>query len=69
MTTSAPLVAPAVNPAAIAVNAATSAGTPAFHTTPITTEESATIEPTDRSIPPVRIMAVMTAANAPILAF
>ena len=67
-TTRVPFSAPASAPTATAAPQATGSGQPCCQSTPIVTEQSATIEPTDRSIPPVKIMAVMTIASVPISA-
>ena len=64
--TSAALPAPAAAPTASVAAAAHSSGQPRCHSTPKLTLASARIEPTDRSIPPVSTMAVITAASAPI---
>ena len=62
-----PLTTPASAPRAITAGIVTASGQPASSMIAITTAVSASSEPTDRSMPPVRITNVIPTARTPTI--
>ncbi|MNN61995.1 hypothetical protein D3C81_1772610 [compost metagenome] len=62
-----PLIKPAIYPTAAPVSMANTGGMPALVSMTEITPDSASVDPTERSIPPVRITKVIPAARIAVM--